>query len=149
MPSSIATTVLSLLLVGSFATPTPNNEARSVGRESLTSRQTSPLVATSNHAPLMRVLAANGGMARSAARVKGYGRGRLRDIEVEEEWAVSATFGGEDVLLILDTGSSDTWVAQKGFQCVNATLYPEKEKTCLFGPLYNGTFTEGMIKDVS
>jgi hypothetical protein len=33
----------------------------------------------------------------------------------------------------VDTGSSDTWLAQKGFQCFNLTSYPEPSSECGFG----------------
>jgi hypothetical protein len=33
----------------------------------------------------------------------------------------------------VDTGSSDTWLAQKGFKCFNLTSYPEPEAECSFG----------------
>ena len=42
-------------------------------------------------------------------------------------------------------GSSDTWLAGTGFQCVNVTTSaPEPESACLFGSTYNisSTFTE-------
>jgi hypothetical protein len=35
--------------------------------------------------------------------------------------------------LSTDTGSSDTWVAEKGFQCYTLTDKPRKERYCDFG----------------
>jgi len=46
---------------------------------------------------------------------------------------------------INSTGSSDTWLAQKGFQCVNVKGKNQPEADCSFGPVYNGTFTDGKI----
>lgn len=45
--------------------------------------------------------------------------------------------GDQDFLLYLDTGSSDTWVAKRGFQCLNGTdnaCFPQEE--CAYGKTY-------------
>lgn len=48
------------------------------------------------------------------------------------------TFGTQTFNAILDTGSSDTWLAVSGFQCFSAvTGAPQSEADCLFGPTYN------------
>lgn len=67
----------------------------------------------------------------------------------ESEYAVEVTYGTDTVKLILDTGSSDTWLAQKGFVCVDYELEEFPESDCDFGPLYDGTFADGKIKDVN
>lgn len=39
--------------------------------------------------------------------------------------------------VVIDTGSSDIWLAQTGFQCVSPnTGTPVSEAQCAFGPLY-------------
>ncbi|KAK5120470.1 hypothetical protein LTR85_006125 [Meristemomyces frigidus] len=78
------------------------------------------------------------GLASPFERVKA-----LKPLEVE--WAATITFGGEDVLVIRNTGSSDTWLVQQGFQCVDINGTDIAEADCYFGPTYNGTFTEGEI----
>lgn len=48
------------------------------------------------------------------------------------------TVGGQNFEVIIDTGSSDPWLAIPNFQCVN--LYTgaiQDESQCYFGPLYN------------
>lgn len=35
--------------------------------------------------------------------------------------------------MTVSTLSSDTWLAEKGFQCFNLTSYPEDESECAFG----------------
>ena len=43
------------------------------------------------------------------------------------------TIGDQDFLLFLDTGSSDTWVAKRGFQCLNETdntIFPQEYCAC-------------------
>ncbi|KAF7977109.1 hypothetical protein HWV62_4709 [Athelia sp. TMB] len=55
----------------------------------------------------------------------------------DQEYLTDITIGGQDFKVIVDTGSSDTWLAEKGFKCFNLTSYPEPQSTCAFGPLYN------------
>ncbi|MGI4850517.1 MAG: pepsin-like aspartyl protease [Janthinobacterium lividum] len=48
----------------------------------------------------------------------------------------------------MDTGSSDTWLAENGFQCVNLTTgADEPEAACAFGPLYTVSSTFSQIPD--
>jgi len=58
------------------------------------------------------------------------------------EYLVDITFGTEKVQTILDTGSSDTWLIQKGFKCTDANGATQSTATCAFGPVYNGTITQ-------
>ena len=51
--------------------------------------------------------------------------------------------------VILDTGSSDTWLIKKDFRCVNEDLEIESESYCDFGPTFNGSFQGGQIANVS
>jgi hypothetical protein len=46
-------------------------------------------------------------------------------------------FGGTPYTVVIDTGSSDIWLAQTGFQCVSPNIgTPVSEAQCAFGPLY-------------
>ncbi|KIW06220.1 uncharacterized protein PV09_02696 [Verruconis gallopava] len=58
------------------------------------------------------------------------------------EYLVGITFGGQAVQAILDTGSSDTWLVQSGFTCIDASGNQVAQSTCNFGPLYNGGFSQ-------
>ncbi|KAJ7770307.1 acid protease, partial [Mycena maculata] len=49
------------------------------------------------------------------------------------EYLTNGTFGDQTFSLIVDTGSSDTWLAEKGFACFNLTGHPEPASTCAFG----------------
>ncbi|KAJ7092312.1 aspartic peptidase domain-containing protein [Mycena belliarum] len=51
----------------------------------------------------------------------------------DEEYLTNATIGGQHFSLIVDTGSSDTWVAQKGFNCFDIEGNPVSQDTCAFG----------------
>jgi Eukaryotic aspartyl protease len=54
-----------------------------------------------------------------------------------EEFATDVTFGTQTFEFIVDTGSSDTWVIESGFDCVDVqTSEPEPEDYCAFGPTY-------------
>lgn len=54
----------------------------------------------------------------------------------------------KQVYLVLDTGSSDTWIVHNGFECLDdENGYKVNQAMCHFGPTYNGTFQEGQIKD--
>jgi aspergillopepsin I len=66
----------------------------------------------------------------------------LLSLDIGEEFATNVTFGTETFEALVDTGSSDTWLAESGFQCVNITnSAPIPEENCQFGPTYNVTDT--------
>jgi hypothetical protein len=62
-----------------------------------------------------------------------------------EEFLVEMEWDGTKVLAIFDTGSSDTWLIQSGFQCVDSAGKNQTQETCAFGPTFNGTFNGGTI----
>jgi aspergillopepsin I len=69
----------------------------------------------------------------------------LLSLEIGEEFATNITFGEQTFVSIVDTGSSDTWVVEQGFQCVNITTgAPLSEADCFFGPTFtsDSTFTQ-------
>ncbi|KAF7322169.1 Acid protease [Mycena kentingensis (nom. inval.)] len=51
----------------------------------------------------------------------------------DEEYLTNATIGGQTFSLIIDTGSSDTWVVQKNFNCFDLDGNPLPEEDCSFG----------------
>ena len=107
----------------------------------------------SNILTLKRKPSAKGYNARSAAYVFGKSRAaaaiktsnhtsNLTSLEVGEEFATTIGFGNETFEVIVDTGSSDTWMVESGFSCVNLeTGAAENETYCAFGPTYNVTST--------
>jgi hypothetical protein len=56
------------------------------------------------------------------------------------EYLIDITVGTQAVKAIVDTGSSDTWLIQKGFRCVDQFGYDQAESACNFGPAYTGSF---------
>ncbi|KAJ6525127.1 acid protease [Mycena capillaripes] len=51
----------------------------------------------------------------------------------DEEYLTSVNIGGQHFSLIVDTGSSDTWIVQKGFNCFDLDGNPVSPDTCAFG----------------
>ena len=50
------------------------------------------------------------------------------------------TVGGQQFYVVIDTGSSDPWLADKDFTCIDPTNDLEiEEQHCYFGPLYDQT----------
>lgn len=55
-----------------------------------------------------------------------------------EEFSTPVTFGDTTLDLIVDTGSSDTWVIGEGFGCISlSTGRSTTQATCAFGPTYS------------
>ncbi|KAF8315777.1 aspartic peptidase domain-containing protein [Cantharellus anzutake] len=59
----------------------------------------------------------------------------LAGSSLDQEYLANVTIGGQNFSLIVDTGSSDTWVAMKGFKCFNMTSGGESQSPseCGFG----------------
>ncbi|KAF5368298.1 hypothetical protein D9757_010525 [Collybiopsis confluens] len=53
--------------------------------------------------------------------------------DFDEEYLTNLTIGGQDFALIVDTGSSDTWVAKQGFSCFDLSGTPVPTSNCAFG----------------
>ena len=63
-----------------------------------------------------------------------YGDASVQPVEDGQVFLTNVTFGIETFEAVIDTGSSDTWLAEKGFQCFNVTTgagVPEAD--CAFG----------------
>lgn len=57
------------------------------------------------------------------------------------------TVGTQTVPLLVDTGSSDLWVAPSSFRCLDETGSEVEQATCGFPVLYEGTFSGGTVAD--
>jgi hypothetical protein len=56
------------------------------------------------------------------------------------EYLTPITFNNQQVQVIVDTGSSDTWLIKSTFQCVDKNSLPQTQASCNFGPLYTADF---------
>ncbi|KAG9239992.1 aspartic peptidase domain-containing protein [Calycina marina] len=104
----------------------------------------SELVASSNVIELTKKTSVKGYNPRSAAFLKhkvkpstSTGTSTLVSLFEGEEFATNITFGSQTFEVIVDTGSSDTWVVETGFACVDIeTEAPLTEADCYFGPTF-------------
>ncbi|KAF7362758.1 Acid protease [Mycena venus] len=83
-------------------------------------------------------LAALRGKPANTTRSKAFGAGDASTVAVDggnfdNEYLTNVTIGGQHFSLIIDTGSSDTWVAQKGFNCFDLDGNPVSPDNCAFG----------------
>jgi len=141
MPSTTTLTALALLSLGCLATPV-----------ALEARQVSPpvaLVKSSNYLSVVSVKSSSSPKQIPAAKIKDYGSAKLRDLGNQYDWAAKISFGGEELFVVLDTGISDSWAVQSGFQCINDDGVEVAYSDCNFGPAYNGTFQKGEIPNVN
>ncbi|PMD38215.1 acid protease [Hyaloscypha variabilis F] len=117
-------------------------------RKAVAKRAPSEILVSSAILPLTRKAATGF----SAARRQGLsklviGNGSttgLTSLFTGEEFAAEVEFGTETFELIVDTGSSDTWVVETGFVCTDLTTgKTTTEAYCDFGPYYtkSSTFT--------
>ncbi|KAI0457102.1 aspartic peptidase domain-containing protein [Xylaria acuta] len=62
------------------------------------------------------------------------------------EYIMKVGIGPEPYYMIPDTGSSDTWIVQEGFKCLDPYFGDEApQEFCQFGPLFKGDFPGGKI----
>ncbi|RDW61612.1 aspartic proteinase [Coleophoma crateriformis] len=102
-------------------------------------------VQTTDNVLTLSKTSSTGSKARSAARLLGLdiapgNSTGLISLFVGEEFATNITFGTTTLEVIVDTGSSDTWLVETGFSCVDVdTGASETEDYCAFGPTYDVT----------
>jgi hypothetical protein len=107
------------------------------------SRAAYPLTTSSNVLSLTRTKFGGGYNSRSAAALLGLAKHpsskhttTLTSLEFGQGFAAEITFGTETFLGFVDTGSADTWLVEKGFQCLSLSSAPVPEESCNFGPQY-------------
>ncbi|CAF9936234.1 MAG: hypothetical protein ALECFALPRED_006738 [Alectoria fallacina] len=108
-----------------FQAPSPDTQASNV--LSLT-RQASGISRSAGYVQSLR----------KGSEVDGvYGVAPLTSVEEGTVFLTGVEFGTESFQAVVDTGSSDTWLAGIGFQCVNVTTgADEPESDCLFASTY-------------
>ncbi|KAJ3990171.1 aspartic peptidase domain-containing protein [Lentinula detonsa] len=57
----------------------------------------------------------------------------LAGSDFDEEYLTNVKFGAQEFMLIIDTGSSDTWAPQVGYACFNLENKPVSQSQCAFG----------------
>ncbi len=130
-------------LVAGLATAAPVLEARA------------PAVALAEHTlPLSRRLGHSSGRLRPFHRAlmavteavdaepAALGSGAVRAEQNQIEYLTEVKTAGQSFNLIVDTGSSDTWIVKEGFQCLNPRSVP-----CSFAKTFQGDFPGGKITD--
>jgi len=138
MPPSTVLTIFLLFGLNCLAAPT-NIEPGPLSTVSL--------VKTTNFLDVVSIKSSSNKTSSPAKIAADYGVAKLRNLLQDSIWAVKITMDGQPTYLALDTGSSDTWVVQSGFQCVDKHGRNQTEDACNFGPAYQGTFKEGMKID--
>ncbi|KAJ5195350.1 uncharacterized protein N7498_008788 [Penicillium cinerascens] len=150
---------LSLLALTADAAPHTGSSVSHLARHTLQNRDVDLKVTTwkptaftqprtpakSPHVMSLKKLATNHANTRSAAYLKGltgrwlgYGEDQLISLIEGQEYATSIMFGTQSFDVIVDTGSSDTWVVKEGFECINlATGKKTTEAECKFGSTYS------------
>ncbi|KAJ7780462.1 acid protease [Mycena olivaceomarginata] len=132
--SSLALTLL-CAVPGHLASPAPQPEAH---HPALSSRSVLPAasysVALSKKVPRRKakvdaLAALRGGVVSRNA----YTTVPLAGSNMDTDYLVNVTIGGQNFSLVIDSGSSDTWVPQAGFSCFNLTGSPVPQTTCNFG----------------
>ena len=128
--------------------------ATKVVRESRVLRQRSQNVQSPHVITLSRRPSVTGGRSRQAKWLqkedKGNGTIGLAPLSPYKDllYYTEITFGAETFNVVVDTGSSDTWLVQNGFQCTsygrNPTALPEA--SCRFGPPYTISSTFKQIQ---
>jgi hypothetical protein len=148
-------TASSLLLTPSAATPIAHRSISGSLRVTKTTAKAfapaAPLIQTENYAALQR----SKGSPRSAAYIhalrhaSGGGSAPLFPEGGGVEYLMDIQFNQADVKVIVDTGSSDTWLIEKGFRCVNISNIPQDESACGFGATYPTSFGQNQIKNTN
>jgi hypothetical protein len=144
-----------LLLSPSAATPISHRSISGGLRVSTSTAKAfapaAPIAQTENYAVLQR----SKGTSRSAAylhalrHAESGGSAPLIPEGGGVEYIMDIQFNSVDVKVIVDTGSSDTWLAESGFRCVNATGVAQNASACGFGATYPTSFGANQIKNAN
>jgi hypothetical protein len=65
------------------------------------------------------------------------------------EYITEAEISGHTYTLIVDTGSTDTWIVKDKFQCLDSLRRPQPAAACRFGPSLKGDLVHGLIPGVT
>lgn len=74
------------------------------------------------------------------------GTGPVTAANYDVEYIANVIAGTNNLSLVVDTGSSDTWFVRQGFNCVDPQRHlPILTASCHFGPVFKGDFPGGKI----
>ncbi|KAL1896583.1 hypothetical protein Sste5346_004617 [Sporothrix stenoceras] len=74
------------------------------------------------------------------------GVGKAPSANHDIEYITQVVAGSNNLSLVVDTGSSDTWFVRQGFSCVDPQYHrPTLNAACGFGPVFKGDFPGGAI----
>lgn len=77
-----------------------------------------------------------------------YGLTSVTNIAPSDIFSTNIIFGAQSFQVEIDTGSSDTWVVGRDFQCIDQTAEAqEPESGCMFGPSYTLSHSFRRIPD--
>jgi hypothetical protein len=76
-------------------------------------------------------------------------KGTLENAARGIEYIIEAHISGNPYTLIVDTGSTDTWIVSDQFQCLDSLRRPQPLQNCRFGPSLKGSFTHGLIEGLT
>ncbi|KAK2607027.1 hypothetical protein N8I77_005736 [Diaporthe amygdali] len=95
--------------------------------------------------PFGKYSASNGlGLPHNSNRLDG--SQNITDLNSGFWYGVNVTLGTQELTLVLDTGSSDTWVFSNNTNCIGITGpdgEPIGDRMCTFGPRFQGDFPQG------
>ncbi|QSZ37538.1 hypothetical protein DSL72_008636 [Monilinia vaccinii-corymbosi] len=127
---------LSLLSLTSARVLPPAQNSK-VSVHSVVASQPRSLPVITDHVLELTKKSTGGSNVRSAARFKKGSRTPLLSLFEGQEFATDITFGKQTFEVILDTGSSDSWLAETGFSCIDLdTGNSTKQAACGFGSTY-------------
>jgi len=127
--------------------PKPSQKQRFVHNRLKASAPAAPLEVSKNIISLHKTDVSAASSQRLHVAVRANGAAHLIPTEGAVGYAVNVDFAGTTLQLILDTGSSDTWVASSSLTCLDQFGEEVPDAQCNFGPLYNGSFPEGNVTD--
>jgi aspergillopepsin I len=113
-------------------------------KKPVSQRSPSEIVSTSTYLPLAKTSSKGTQRSLRSLAVSNGNTTSLNSLETGEEFAAPVTIGGQNFTLTIDTGSSDTWVVERGLRCYDIeTERLTSESECAFRPSYtkSSTFT--------
>ena len=79
-------------------------------------------------------------LRQSKSSSRNYGIAPIYAVETGTEFLTTVEWAGKSFTVVLDTGSSDTWLVERDFECVDIQSFKKlSQAACDFGPYYTRT----------